>query len=207
MTQQRLALVKRSSNASPLPTPPSSELPALPWQPLDPIAQEWAVLVLCAQSVAAYTAAGHALLALSWEESARVQYAAACGLRKAGATSALVAQLAQVVRDLAQAWREWQATASWMHSGHIRLRPAEAREHRHLPSAERSSAELIQVLEQSATTQQARLVTLSVAVEQEYATLCQQYSLPRDRSLRALLLSLSSRSSLEQPSPPRQVHP
>jgi hypothetical protein len=209
MTQQRLALVKRNqtptNSSAPPPSSALSELPALPWQSLDALAQEWAVLVLCAQSAAAYTAAGHALLALSWEESARVQYAAACGLREAGTLAALVPQLAQVVRDLVEAWREWQATATWMQSPQMRLRPAQEREHRSLPYAEASGAELLHSLLQSAETQQARLAHLCVAVEEEYLTLGQQHGLPMDKAFLSHIPSALSPTS--HPHPERQVHP
>ena len=131
-----------------------------PWQPLDPIAAEWAVLVLTARSAAAYTAAGRAVLALSWEESARVHHAAACGMMDQGSNEACRVQLEQVLRDLSESWREWRSTVSWMQSNHIQLRPAEEREHRHLPNAGLSSAELLATFEQSARSQQVRLEML-----------------------------------------------
>ena len=116
-----------------------------------------------------------------------MHHAAVCGMRDRGANEACRVQLEQVLCDLTESWREWRSTVSWMLCPQIQLRPAEEREHRHLPNAGLSSTQLLAAFEQSARTQQVRLETLFASIQQEYASLCYQDSLPVDLSFLPLI--------------------
>jgi hypothetical protein len=166
---------------------PCAELPPPPWQPLDPVAYEWALLALCAQSAPAYSAAGRVLLALAWEESARVSYAAACGVRDHGGTRAIVPHLEQALHDLTQAWRDWQSVLSWMQDPRPRMQVRPFAElsvacQKLWPTCAAGSTDCLPALRASAETHHQRLTRLFTHVEQEYLLVCERYHLSPDHS-------------------------
>lgn len=168
---------------------PQSDLP-LPWQPLDPVAHDWVQLALAAKSAAAYTCAGHALLALAWEESALAWDVATTPVRTHGGGTTLACHLELVLHDLAYAWREWHTVLGWLHPGLsvlLRLRPQEERtdsfpEQSVFSLLAASDQDLLQALASSALTHQHRLQILFTQIQQEYLSCCQQFHLPLDLS-------------------------
>lgn len=162
--------------------------PVRPWQPLDVVAHDWVQLALAASSAAAYTCAGHALLA--WEESARAWDAAAAPVRLHGRGATLACHLELVLHDLAHAWREWHTARGWLSpdpSTLLQLRPQAERadsltEQRAFPLLTGTDQEMLHALAESAGTQQHRVQILFTQIQQEYLSCCQQSHLPLDLS-------------------------